>query len=899
MGKRAKDIFLDLIDVSRADRPDAIARECGQDASLRERVEALLAAHDRASDVIVEPTVLFAPSRPNVLGPIAGGPGGGGTEPAADLAPGAVVGAYTIERVLGEGGFGTVYQARQDAPVRRTVALKVMRAGLDSRDIMARFQAERQALAVMDHPGIARVYDAGATPDGRPYFAMEFVDGQGIVEFCDAERLPIRERIRLFERVCMAVQHAHSKGVIHRDIKPSNIMVSRVDGRPFAKVIDFGIAKAMHAPLVRDAAVTLPTQVVGTPLYMAPEQASPGATDIDARADVYSLGVVLYEMLAGVPPFDPERFRGKWLSEIERIIREEDPPRPSGRVAALEEAVRARIAEVRSIDEGRLARALASDLDWIVMRALEKDRNRRYGAPLTLAADLRRYLENQPVEAGPPTASYRMAKFARRHRIEFAAGAAVLVAIVALAAGSVWAAWREHRAADQVRRQLAKSEALSTFSRDILSGVDPAVARDRDTTLLREILGGAGERVARDLGEHPDAAVEMLTTIGFALQQIGDMEQAERYYRRAMTLGEQRLGEDAPETVEATGNLGGVLAFLHRFDESEALLRRALEARERAGGPDHPETLSTLSNLAYLYDAASNNEAARPILERLLDVRLRTLGPTHEQTLLTMNNLANTLDNVGELDAAIELYERVLEAQVQSEGEDHPRTLATMTNLAGVYVKAGRGDEAAALFERSLAAKRRVLPAGHPSLLVTLVNLGSFYQLRGNLDRAAELLDECVGLARAGGDSTRMALVGSLNAMARVHRARGNAAASVDASREACATGESLFGARHPTMVTLHANLGISLLEAGQAAEAERECRAAIALAGETIGSSHNSTFTPRLTLGRALLALDRAEEAQSILTDLDHDESAAAGAGEASLEQLRSALEEARRRAE
>ncbi|MCA9287350.1 MAG: serine/threonine protein kinase [Phycisphaerales bacterium] len=894
MSRRAKDIFLDLIDLQTGERPGAIARECGDDASLRERVEALLAAHDRASDVIVEPTVLFAPQRTNALAIGAGGDGG-----ASDLAPGTVVSPYTIERVLGEGGFGTVYQARQEAPVRRTVALKVMRAGLDSRDIMARFQAERQALAVMDHPGIARVFDAGTTPDGRPYFAMEFVDGRGIVEFCDAERLPIRERIRLFERVCMAVQHAHSKGVIHRDIKPSNIMVSRVDATPFAKVIDFGIAKAMHAPLVRDAAVTLATQVVGTPLYMAPEQASLGATDIDARADVYSLGVVLYELLAGVPPLDPERFRGKWLGEIERIIREEDPPRPSARVAALDEDTRARIAEVRAIDQARLARSLASDLDWIVMRALEKDRNRRYGAPLTLAADLRRYLENQPVEAGPPTASYRMAKFARRHRVEFAAGAAVLVAIVALAAGSVWAAWREHRAADEVRGQLARSEALSMFSRDILSGVDPAVARDRDTTLLREILGGAGERVGRDLGEHPDAAVEMLTTIGFALQQVGDMEQAERYYRRAMTLGEQSLGSEAPETVEATGNLGAVLAFLHRYEESEALLRRTLAVRERTGGPEHPDTLATLSNLAYLYDAASNDAAARPILERLLVVRERTLGPTHEQTLLTMNNLANTLDTVGELDAAIVLYERVLEAQIQSEGEDHPRTLATMTNLAGVYMKAGRGDEAAALFERSLAAKRRVLPEGHPSLLVTLVNLGSFYQSRGNLDRAAELLEECVGLARAGGDSTRMALVGSLNAMARVHRARGDSAAGVDAAREACATGESLLGPRHPTLVALHANLGLSLLEDGQASEAERECRAAIALAGETVGASHNSTFTPRLTLGRALLALDRAEEARTVLADLDQDASASAGAGASNLEQLRAALDEARRRAE
>ncbi|HLO41359.1 MAG TPA: serine/threonine-protein kinase, partial [Phycisphaerales bacterium] len=405
--QRAKSVFLEIIEADPEHRTAMLDRLCAGDEALALRVRDLLCAHDRATAVLADPS-----SAPTIDSSILAAFG----TPAA--AVGSKIGPYTLVRILGEGGFGTVYEARQDVPVRRTVALKLIRPGMGSRDVVARFEAERQALAVMDHPGIARVIEAGTTEAGLPYFVMEYVDGLEITEFCDQARLPIHDRVGLFEQVCHAVQHAHAKGLIHRDLKPSNILVTRVDGKPFAKVIDFGIAKVLGASSIADPKLTLPSQIVGTPLYMAPEQASQETLDIDARADVYSLGAILYELLAGVPPISPDRLSRARIAEIERIIREDDAARPSRRVRELSRQERMQVASARSIEPGRLAGEVEGDLDWIVGRAMEKSRDRRYGAPLALAADLARYMRDEPVDAGPPSVSYKLAKFARRHRIE-------------------------------------------------------------------------------------------------------------------------------------------------------------------------------------------------------------------------------------------------------------------------------------------------------------------------------------------------------------------------------------------------------------------------------------------------------------------------------------------------
>ncbi len=457
-----------------AERAAYLDAACGDDAPLRLRVEALLAAHDGAGRFLEadataaverdlastqQATGAGAPegTPPSELvtgehRPDGDDPTLAGTPPAGRpvaFVPGRVIaGRYTLLEVLGEGGMGTVYRAEQSQPVKRQVALKLIKVGMDSRSVLARFDAERQALAMMDHPNIARVYDGGATEAHQPFFVMELVDGVPITDYCDRLRLPVDARLQLFVAVCQAVQHAHQKGVIHRDLKPSNVMVTEVDGRPTPKVIDFGVAKATEANLT-DHSLGDTGAIVGTPTYMSPEQADPSSMDIDTRTDVYALGVILYELLAGSPPLDASQFKRGALLEMLRMVREVDPSKPSTKVSTADALPS--IAANRAVDPDHLKRALRGDLDWIVMKALEKDRTRRYETANGLGADILRHLASEPVLAAPPSRSYRLRKFVRKHRAGVIAASLVLLALVAGVAGTTWGLFEARRAADAER----------------------------------------------------------------------------------------------------------------------------------------------------------------------------------------------------------------------------------------------------------------------------------------------------------------------------------------------------------------------------------------------------------------------------------------------------------------
>jgi WD40 repeat protein len=471
-GVTIEEIFLAAVEKAPAARPAFLDGACGGDAGRRAQVEALLRSHEEAGSLLEQPLFRAGPTVDH---------------PPAEAA-GAVIGRYKLVEPIGEGGMGAVWLAQQREPVKRLVALKVIKAGMDTRQVLARFEAERQALALMDHPGIAKVLDAGTTPSGRPYFVMELVKGTPITRYCDDHKLTPRERLLLFVQVCQAVQHAHQKGVIHRDLKPSNVLVAPYDGRPVVKVIDFGVAKAAGQPLTDRTLVTGLGAVVGTPEYMSPEQAELNNQDVDTRSDVYSLGVLLYELLTGTTPLTGRRVREAALLEVLRAIREEEPPKPSTCLSTTAELPA--IAAARGVEPARLSRLIRGELDWIVMRCLEKDRNRRYESASALAADVQRYLSDEPVLACPPSGWYRFRKFARRNKAALATSAVAAVMVVVLATSGALIALGQRAARDaqqaEARAEEERGKAVERGRREAYFHLITLAYRDLAVELLAQ-----------------------------------------------------------------------------------------------------------------------------------------------------------------------------------------------------------------------------------------------------------------------------------------------------------------------------------------------------------------------------------------------------------------------------
>jgi eukaryotic-like serine/threonine-protein kinase len=508
---RVQEIFASALELGPEERARYIDEQCGGDELLRAQVGSLLESFDLAGQegFLDHPTQGGTPTEPATPS---------GSEPTGSERVGSTIGAYHLLEKIGEGGFGTVYIAEQREPIRRRVALKIIKLGMDTRQVIARFEAERQALAMMDHPGIARVFDAGATDLGRPYFVMELVRGEPITVFCDRQRLSVGERLELFRAVCSAVQHAHQKGVIHRDIKPSNVLVLMEDGRPAPKVIDFGIAKATELRLTEKTIFTEFRQFVGTPAYMSPEQAGLTHGDIDTRSDVYSLGVLLYELLTGVTPFDTRSLLEAGYGEIQRVIREVTPPRPSTRLSAAGSI--ADVARSRGSEPRKLGTLVRGDLDWIVMKALEKDRARRYESASAFAADVGRYLSDEPVEATPPSAAYSARKFIRRHRVAFAFGSALFAALtMGLLGTTAFALRAQHLGkiataeAAAARVELERATEIKALLSGMLSSLSPEIAMGRDTTVIRSLLEIAGARIEQGQISDPLVRAEIAATI--------------------------------------------------------------------------------------------------------------------------------------------------------------------------------------------------------------------------------------------------------------------------------------------------------------------------------------------------------------------------------------------------
>jgi non-specific serine/threonine protein kinase/serine/threonine-protein kinase len=869
-----------------------LSQACGGDAALAGRVRALLEMHEQESDASqtpLNPTVNY--------------------EPLTERA-GTRIGPYLLREQIGEGGFGLVFVAEQTEPVKRKVALKVIKPGMDTREVMARFEAERQALAMMDHPNIARVLDAGATESGRPYFVMELVRGVPITEYCDKNQLPPNERLELFMTVCQAIQHAHQKGIIHRDIKPSNVLVTSHDGKPVAKVIDFGVAKAVHQQLTARTVYTNFAQMIGTPLYMSPEQAEMSGLDIDTRSDIYSLGVLLYELLTGTTPLEKKHFAKAAYEEIRRLIREEEPPKPSTRISTSDSI--ASIAAQRHMEPAKLSKLMRGDLDWITMKCLEKDRTRRYETANGLARDVERYLSDEPVEACPPSATYRLRKFAKKNRAALTTTATIAVLLVTGIAVSTWQAMRatraeaaarqaqqaeaeraegerlakldavekrrlaekaavaEKAAKEQTQKRLAQIEKGVELFAGMLSGINPKSEEQGGDPLyvqLRERAEKAADGLDAEAVGDPLAVARLQTILGNTLRELGSNAKAVEVLEKARTIRERELETDHADTLFTLDSLALAYESAGRFSEAIALGEQVRDARVKKLGADHPGTLITLNNLGLAYQKAGRLPEAIALLEQVRDAKIKCLGADDPQTLATLHNLAATYRDAGKLPAAIALFEQVRDARVKKLGADHAATLNTINGLAEAYGAAGKLPETIALFEQVRDVRVKKLGADHPSTLITLTGLAEAYRAAGKLPETIALFEQVreAEVKKLGADHPQTLV--TLNNLATAYQAAGRLPEAI-ALFEQAATGIAKRGFQHEYAGRIIPNTIAAYDRAEQFDKAEGWRRQWLAFVKQSAGADSPAYAGELAGLGTNLLQQKKWADAQPVLRE-------------------------------
>jgi non-specific serine/threonine protein kinase/serine/threonine-protein kinase len=795
--------------------------------------------------------------------------------PSPSLEPGDRIGPYRLVQKLGEGGMGIVYHAEQEQPIRRRVALKLIKAGMDTAQVIARFESERQALALMDHTNIARVFDAGTTEQGRPYFVMEYVQGVPITEYCDKHRSTTKQRLELLLQVYAGVQHAHQKGIIHRDIKPSNVLVSLQEGRPVPKIIDFGVAKATAKQLTEHSLFTELGVLIGTPEYMSPEQAELTALDIDTRTDVYSLGVLQYELLVGALPFERKELRQRAFDEICRRIREEEPSKPSTRVSKLG-SISASLAEQRRTDPRSLARQLRGDLDWITMKALEKDRTRRFGSVDEFAADIKRYLQHEPVGAGPPSAAYRARKFIRRHRV----GVAFAAVVVLLLAGLVVTMSIQ---AARVARERDTAEEVSEFLVRLFEVSDPSESRGRTIT-AREVLDKGVERIEHELTDQPEIRGRLLHTMGSVYRGLGLYEssrpllegalenrralygdahpetllplvdlarlnlkrgsygKSEEQYRRLLELSRRVHGKEHRNTLAAMNGLGNVLRILGRYDEAEPLLAGALDAGRRMLGPEDVITLATMVNLAVLRVRQGRFDDARPLFLESLEIRRDKGEGDSLSALATMIELAWLCVKQGRYEEARDWYTDALDHRRRILGEEHPDTLTIMSSLANVYRILGDGEQAESLFLEALEVQQRILDPGDRDLAATRGNLGAMYLWQERYGEAEVQLLAALEIMRESVGDDHSETLTMMNLLAETYFRQGRLEQAESIFLRNVATRERVFGEDHPgTLDVLH-KLGRMYRDLGRNREAEEILTQVVEARSRVLGEDHPRT---------------------------------------------------------
>jgi len=723
---------------------------------------------------------------------------------------------------------GEVWLAEQKEPVRRRVAVKLIKAGMDTREVVARFESERQALALMNHPAIAKVFDAGSTPEGRPYFVMEYVSGTPITRYCDKHKLTMRQRLQLFVRVCEGVQHAHQKAVLHRDLKPSNILVGEIDGVPAPRIIDFGVAKATAQGLTDGTMFTRVGTIIGTPGYMSPEQADSAGADVDTRTDVYSLGVILYELLVGAPPLD---FTNTPIDQVQRRLREEDAPRPGTKLRTLTERSGV-AAQNRGADGPTLARQLRGDLDAIALKALEKDRARRYGTPAELASDIGRYLRHEPVTARPPSRTYQLVKLARRNRALVTSAAAILLTLIGATIVSTREAIRaiaaERSAAvslKQSREEAAKAEAVNTFLQDMLAAADPRnatkadPAKGRDVTVA-QVLDQAAKRLdAGSLHSQPLVEGAARESLGTALFGLGRYPEAERQFRTSLALRRTAPGDHKADLAAGEASLATQLSEEDKLQEAEPLQRDALALRTQLFGPDDTRVAQSLCDLAVTLQHQGNLKEAEQLFRRGIAIFLKHNSTDDAET--QEHNLGVNLRGQGRLAEAETVFRQSLAARMETSGADHPSTAQTMNQLAYVLHDEHKLAEAENYARTSLATSRKLLGDEHPDVAVGLNHLATLLRDQGKLDEAESMFRQALAVAQRafGPDHTDTARIESN--LADLLAKRDKLPEAEQLLRAALETRRKLLPGNHPDIFRAESKLGGVLVQGGQFQKAE------------------------------------------------------------------------------
>jgi tetratricopeptide (TPR) repeat protein len=817
-----KDLLHQAMQLTPEQRPQFLDEACSSDARLRAEVESLLSADEDVRSSFLQSPLLGANS--DQLDDVSG------------LEAGQIFAQrFQLVRKLGEGGMGQVWLAEQTSPVRRQVALKLIKAGMYDESVVQRFQSERQSLAIMDHPAIAKVFDAGATPQGQPYFVMEYVPGLPITQYCDEKKLKIENRLELFIHACEGVQHAHQKAIIHRDLKPANILVMEVDGQPVPRIIDFGLAKPT-TPQLDGEMFTQVGNFVGTPGYMSPEQADPSVDDIDTRTDVYSLGAVLYVLLAGSQPFETKPGEKLQLDELLRKLREEEPPKPSTRVST-DRGTSDATAEARSTEAIYLVRRLRGDLDSIALKALEKDRSRRYGTPSELAADIRRYLNHEAIFARPASAGDRLRKYVRRHRVAVAVAAGLVMLLAVFSIVQAVALRRITLARDRANSERDRATRITDFMTNMFKVADPSQARGNSVT-AREILDKASNDIGAGLAKDPSAQAEMLQVMASTYENLGLYGRAHELAKRALDSRIRILGDEAPKTLESKDQLGWILAREGHDEEAEKLERQALAGETRLSTEGNVPTARTMDHLAVVLLHRGHYDDSEKLARQSIDLDNRVLGPENPQTLEAINHLGAALLTERHYPEAERVYRRLLDAELRVLGPDHPETLKAQANLAVAVYRQGRSAEAEQLYRDALVAHKRVLGQEHQNTVRLMESLAILIAVEGHTSDSEKLF------------------------------------------RDVLAIRSRTLGPEHPDTLNAKANLSELLMTPGRLVEAERLQREVFAARARILGPANPATLHSQSDLANIMIRQRRYAEAEKVAREAFNVENDALGLG-------------------